>query len=103
MRAGALEGISGLTLSLAAAIRARNGDLPGALAVLQETALQQHADGNRMGLGITLRRAAGDRSGLLGAADLPAAELVADLLPELLRGHRIAQRRVGQSATTNCP
>jgi hypothetical protein len=73
MRAGAFEGILGLTLSLAAAIRARGGDLAGALAVLQETALQQHADGNRMGLGVTLRRGAGVLA-RLGEAE-PAAVL----------------------------
>lgn len=39
-------------LSLAGAIRARNGDLPGALAVLREATVQQHGDGNRLGLGV---------------------------------------------------
>jgi hypothetical protein len=57
-RAGAMDTMLGLALSLAAAIRARNGDLPGALTVLQETTVQQHGDGNRLGLGITLQRAA---------------------------------------------
>ena len=61
-RAGAFDSILGFALSLAAAIRARNGDLPGALAVLQEATVQQHGDGNRLGLGVTLparRRGAG--------------------------------------------
>jgi hypothetical protein len=57
-RAGALDSIHGFALSLAGAIRARNGDLPGALAVLGEAAVQQHGDGNRIGLGVTLQRAA---------------------------------------------
>jgi predicted ATPase/transcriptional regulator with XRE-family HTH domain len=57
-RAGAFDPIFGLALSLAAAIRARNGDLPGALAVLHEATVQQYGDGNRLGLGITLQRAA---------------------------------------------
>jgi predicted ATPase/transcriptional regulator with XRE-family HTH domain len=57
-RAGALDSIHGFALSLAGAIRARNGDLAGALAVLGEAALQQHGDGNLIGLGFTLQRAA---------------------------------------------
>jgi hypothetical protein len=46
-------------LTLAAVIRARTGDLPGALAALQEATLQYHTDGNRISLGDTLRIAAG--------------------------------------------
>jgi predicted ATPase len=72
-RAGASDPILGLALSLAAAIRARNGDLPGALAVLDEATIQQHGDGNRLGLGITLQRAAAVLA-RLGEAE-PAAVL----------------------------
>jgi predicted ATPase/class 3 adenylate cyclase len=57
-RAGAVDSIHGFALSLAGAIRARNGDLPGALAVLQEATVQLAGDGNRLGLGMTLERAA---------------------------------------------
>jgi predicted ATPase len=57
-RAGAFDSIIGFSLSLAGAIRARNDDLPGALAVLREATVQQHGDGNRLGLGMTLERAA---------------------------------------------
>jgi len=57
-RAGALDSIHGFALSLAGAIRARNGDLPGALTILHEATVQQHGDGNRLGLGVTLQRAA---------------------------------------------
>ena len=57
-RAGALDPVLGFALSLAAAIRVRNGDLSGALAVLQEATVQQHGDGNLLGLGITLHRSA---------------------------------------------
>jgi hypothetical protein len=57
-RAGAFDSILGFALSLAAAIRIRNGDLPGALAVLQEATAQEHGDGNRLGLGVTLQRGA---------------------------------------------
>jgi ATP/maltotriose-dependent transcriptional regulator MalT len=57
-RAGALDSLLGFALSVAAAIRIRNGDLSGALAILQEATVQQHGDGNLLGLGITLHRAA---------------------------------------------
>ena len=57
-RAGAVDSILGYALSLAAAIRIRIGDLRGALAVLYEATVQQHGDGNRLGLGITLQRGA---------------------------------------------
>jgi predicted ATPase/class 3 adenylate cyclase len=72
-RAGALDSILGFALSLAAAIRMRNGDLPGALAVLHEATAQQHGDGNRLGLGVTLQRAAAALA-QLGEAE-PAAIL----------------------------
>ena len=48
----------GFALSLAVAIRARNGDLPGALAALQDATVQLAGEGNRLGLGMTLERAA---------------------------------------------
>jgi predicted ATPase/class 3 adenylate cyclase len=57
-RAGAFDFLHGIALSLAGAIRARAGDLPGALSVLGEAVMQQHGDGNRLGVGITLQRAA---------------------------------------------
>jgi predicted ATPase/class 3 adenylate cyclase len=57
-RAGASDSVFGFALSLAGAIRARNGDVPGALAVLQEATVRLAGDGNRLGLGMTLERAA---------------------------------------------
>jgi len=57
-RAGASETHLGMALMWAGVIRARNGDLPGALAALQEAMAQQHADGNRLLLGGTLQVAA---------------------------------------------
>jgi hypothetical protein len=72
-RAGAFDSILGFSLSLAGAIRARNDDLPGALAVLGEATVQQHGDGNRLGLGMTLERA-GAVLAQLGEAE-PAAVL----------------------------
>jgi predicted ATPase/class 3 adenylate cyclase len=57
-RTGVNDPILGLALTLAGDIRARNGDLPGALAVLQEATLQHHADGSRLFLGHSFRVAA---------------------------------------------
>ena len=56
--AGACDTVFDFALSLASSIRARNGDLPGALAALQEAMVRQHADGNRLLFGITLQSAA---------------------------------------------
>ena len=72
-RAGASDPILGTAPMLAGVIRARNGDLPGALAALQEAMAQQHADGNRLLLGGTLQLAAVVLA-LLGEAE-PAAVL----------------------------
>jgi predicted ATPase/DNA-binding XRE family transcriptional regulator len=72
-RAGAFDPILGVSLSLAATIQARNGNLPGALAMLDEATVQQRGDGNRLGLGITLQRAAAVLA-RLGEAE-PAAVL----------------------------
>jgi hypothetical protein len=72
-RAGALDSIFGFALSLAAAIRIRNGDYSGALPVLHEVTAQEYSDGNRLGLGITLQRAAAALA-QLGEAE-PAAIL----------------------------
>ena len=58
-RAGAAGTVLGSALALAAVIRARNGDLPGALGALQEATVQHHADCTRLFLGQTLRVAAG--------------------------------------------
>jgi predicted ATPase/class 3 adenylate cyclase len=54
-RAGASDPVLGTALMLAGVIRAQNGDLPGALAALAEAVAQQHADGNRLLLGVTLQ------------------------------------------------
>ena len=61
-RGGASDMTLGMALSWAGIIRAQNGDLPGALAALQEAMAQRHAEGNRLFLGMTLadrRRGAG--------------------------------------------
>jgi hypothetical protein len=69
-RAGADDSVLGEALIVAAVIRARTGDLPGALAALQEATLHHHADGNRQHLGAALRTAAGmlARAGEAGPA-----------------------------------
>jgi tetratricopeptide (TPR) repeat protein len=54
-RAGASDPFLGVDLTWAGVIRARNGDLPGALAALQEAIAQHHADGSRLLLGMTLQ------------------------------------------------
>ena len=54
-RAGASDPILGIALEWAGVIRARTGDLPGALAALQEAMAQHHADGNRLLLNMTLQ------------------------------------------------
>jgi predicted ATPase/class 3 adenylate cyclase len=57
-RAGAFDPMLGTALTWTGFIRAQTGDLPGALAVLQEAMAQQHADGTRLLLGMTLQIAA---------------------------------------------
>ncbi len=74
-RAGADDLVLGTALTLAAVVRARTGDLPGALAALQEATLRHHADGNRWLVGQALRIAAGMLA-RLGEAE-PAAVLSA--------------------------
>ena len=72
-RAGACDTFLGGALTWAGFIRAQNGDLPGALAALQEAMAQQHADGNRLLLNMTLQIAA-EALARLGEAE-PAAVL----------------------------
>jgi len=72
-RAGASDPVLDTALMLAGLIRARTGNLPRALAALQEAMAQQHADGDRLLLGITLQIAAVGLAGL-GEAE-PAAVL----------------------------
>jgi predicted ATPase/class 3 adenylate cyclase len=54
-RAGAFDPMLSTALTWAGFIRARNGDLPGALAALAEAMAQEHADGSRLLLGMTLQ------------------------------------------------
>ena len=98
-RAGAFDPILGLALSLAAAIRARNGDLPGALAVQDEATIQQHGDGNRLGLGIALQRAAAVLAGAVAARfALSLANIREDERLEIDQAQAPARRALGQAA-----
>ncbi len=54
-RAGAYDPVRDIALTWAGVIRARTGDLPGALAALQEAMARQHASGSRLLLGMTLQ------------------------------------------------
>ena len=72
-RAGASDVTLGMALTWTGVIRAQNGDLPGALAALQEVIAQRHAEGNRLLLGMTLQIAAAVLA-RLGEAE-PAAVL----------------------------
>jgi hypothetical protein len=110
-RAGASDQMLGDALMLAGVIRARNGDLPAALAALQEAIVQQHASGSRLFLGITLRVAAvmlaqfgqaGPAAVLAGAvsAHFPASVLA---LPQDARmaideARSLARRTLGEAA-----
>jgi hypothetical protein len=92
-RAGA-HNLLGHALMLAAVIRARTGDLPAALAALQEATLQHHADGARAALGDTLRVAAGmlARLGEAGPAAVLSGALAA-VSPGTLAAIPESQRR----------
>jgi predicted ATPase/class 3 adenylate cyclase len=83
-RAGAFDPALDGALTWAGFIRAHNGDLPGALAALQEAMAQQHADGNRLLLNMTLQIAAVVLA-RLGEAE-PAAVLSAAFSAHFLPG-----------------
>jgi hypothetical protein len=110
-RAGAFDPILGFALSLAGVIWARNGDLPGALAALQEATVQLAGEGNRLGLGMTLERAAAvlvrlgefEPAAVLAGADSARFALsVAAIYPDERLGideaQAIARRALGEAA-----
>jgi predicted ATPase/class 3 adenylate cyclase len=98
-RAGAFDPLLDLALTSAGFIRARNGDLPGALAALQEAMAQQHADGNRLLLGMTLQLAAVVLA-RLGEAE-PAAVLAgafsAHFPPGIFAVHKDERMEIGEA------
>jgi len=110
-RTGASDPGLGRALTWAGVIRARNGDLPGALAALQEAMAQQHADGTRLMLGMTLRIAvlmlarlgeAGPAAVLSGAV---SAQFPSSILPvreggrmEIDEAQSLARDALGEAA-----
>jgi hypothetical protein len=98
-RAGASDMILGMALSWAGIIRARTGDLPGALAALQEAMAQRHAEGNRLFLGMMLQVAAAVLA-RLGEAE-PAAVLAgafsAHFPPDISAVHEDEKLGIGEA------
>jgi predicted ATPase/transcriptional regulator with XRE-family HTH domain len=111
-RAGALDSILGFALSLTAAIRIRNGDLRGALIVLEEATVQQRGD-NRLGLGVTLQRGAtalaflGEAlhaaiiAGAVSANFAAAAAAAANVWLEIDEAQEVARQALGETAYTS--
>ena len=98
-RAGAYDTILGNALTLAGVIRARNGDLPGALAALQEATLRHHADGSRLLLGHTLRGAAMvlARLGEAGPAAVLSGALAAHFPGSISARHENERRAIDRT------
>ena len=110
-RAGASDPFLGIALTYAGLIRARTGDLPGALAALQEAMVQQQGDGNRLALGMTLRIATvmlarlGDAepaavlAGAFSAHFPPTVSAVhEDARMAIAEAHSLARRALGEAA-----
>jgi len=98
-RAGASDPVLVIALTWAGLIRARTGDLPGALAVLPEAMARHHGDGNRLLLGGTLQVAAGVLA-RLGEAE-PAAVLSgafsAHFPPDISAVHQNVKMGIGEA------
>ncbi len=98
-RAGAYDAILEGALTMAGIIRARPGDLPGALAALQEAMAQSHAHGNRLMLGITLEVAAVVLSGAFSAHYPPGISPVPkDERLDIGEAQSLARRALGEAA-----
>ena len=97
-RAGAYGTILGNASTLAGVIRARNGDLPGALAALQEATLRHHADGTRLTLD-TLRGAGMvlARLGEAGPAAVLSGAIAAHFPGSILAIHENERRATGKA------
>jgi hypothetical protein len=97
--AEAPDNVNGQTFALAGVIRARNGDLPGALAALQEATLKHHADGSRPMLGQTLRVAAVvlAHAGEAGPAAVLSGAVAAHFPASLSASNEGEQRAFGRS------
>jgi predicted ATPase/class 3 adenylate cyclase len=98
-RAGAFDPILEIALTWTGFMRARTGDLLGALAALQEAMAQERADGNRLLLGMTLQCAAVALA-RLGEAE-PAAVLSgafsAHFPPDISPVHQDQKMDVGEA------
>jgi hypothetical protein len=98
-RAGAFDPVLGIALTWTGFIRARTGDLLGALAVLQEAMAQAQADGNRLLLNMTLQCAAVTLA-RLGEAE-PAAVLSgafsAHFPPDISPVHQDVKMDIGEA------
>jgi predicted ATPase len=98
-RAGASDPVLDTALMLAGFIRARTGDLPGALAVTQEAMAQAHADGNRLLLGATLQVAIGVLA-RLGEAELAvvlSGAFSAHFAPDISAFHQDEMMGIGEA------
>ena len=89
----------GMALSWAGIIRAQNGDLPGALAALQEAMAQRHAEGNRLFLGMTLQIAAAvlARFGQAEPAAVLAGAFSAHFPPDISAVHQDERLGIGEA------
>ena len=98
-RGGASDMTLGMALSWAGIIRAQNGDLPGALAALQEAMAQRHAEGNRLFLGMTLQIAAAvvARLGQAEPAAVLAGAFSAHFPPDISAVHQDERLGIGEA------
>jgi hypothetical protein len=103
-RAGAFDPGLGIALMWAGVIRARTGDLLGALAVLQEAIAQAHADGTRLLLGSTLQVAAVvlARIGQAEPAAVLSGAFSAHFPPDISAVHQDEKMRIGQAQLLAC-
>jgi predicted ATPase len=98
-RAGANDPMLGNALMVAGSIRARNGDVPGALAALQEATLRHHADGSRTLVGRALRVAAVvlARVGEAGSAAVLSGAFAAHFPASISASNEGEQRAIDRS------
>jgi predicted ATPase/DNA-binding XRE family transcriptional regulator len=98
-RAGASDMILGMAMTWAGIIRAQNGNLPGALAALQEAMAQRHAEGNRLLLGMTLQIIAAvlARLGQAEPAAVLAGAFSAHFPPDISAVHEDERLGIGEA------
>ncbi len=98
-RAGAFDPVRDSALIMAGIVRARTGDLPGALAALQEAMARQHADGYRLFLGMTLEVAAVvlARIGEAEPAAVLSGAFSAHFPPDISSVHKDERLEIGEA------